>query len=74
MEGETTMSTRDAVDDEDVAEAMRKCGGSFVHILGELWAAGDPANRALIKTTWAEYWTKYRALAESWPREEPPDV
>jgi hypothetical protein len=58
------MTDNDVPDDEDVAAAMRKYGGSFVSTLGELWLHGDPVNRGLIKLTWAAYWARYRAMAE----------
>lgn len=40
-------------------DAMEKYGGSFVKALAELARRADPANLALIKSTWPKYWAEY---------------
>lgn len=34
-------------------------GGSFVRALAVAYTLGDPTNRAKIRETWPDYWTKY---------------
>jgi len=45
----------DPVTDDEMAEAMRTLGGSFVQRLGKAWCAADAINRAKILATWPEY-------------------
>ena len=48
----------------NTAAAMREYGGSFVRCLGELWSLGYPENRAKLEAAFAEYFAKYKSLAE----------
>lgn len=45
--------------DQWTCDAMRKYGGSFVKLLGELAEHADSDNLNRIKETWPEYWTEY---------------
>ena len=49
----------------DVANAMKKYGGSFVRALGEALLIADSKNAQLIHDTWPEYWVRYSAFAET---------
>lgn len=42
-----------------VTRAMMDHGGSFVRALAVAYTLADPANRAKIRETWPDYWTKY---------------
>jgi len=41
---------------------MRKYGGSFVKLLGELAEHADPRNLQKVKETWPEYWNEYEGF------------
>lgn len=45
-----------------VTKTMQKYGGSFVKKLGELIPLADDENLEKIKTTWPEYWEKYKNI------------
>jgi hypothetical protein len=47
-----------------VGEAMRKYGGGFVRALGIALQQADSENTQKIKDTWADYWAKYKEIAE----------
>lgn len=49
--------------------AMRKFGGGFVKILGNLGEHADPKNLARIKATWPEYWEQYEGMGQSLRKE-----
>lgn len=46
-------------------EAMRKFGGGFVKMLGQLAAHADSDNLERIKKAWPEYWAEYELTGES---------
>lgn len=48
--------------DHKVYTTMRNMGGNFCTKLAEAWFAGDPENRALIKSTWPDYYKRYLKL------------
>lgn len=48
--------------DSYTIEAMEKYGGSFVKALAECFRHADSHNRALIKTTWSQYWSQYERM------------
>lgn len=50
--------------DEQIVEAMRVYGGSFVKALALAYYHGDERNQAKIKATWPEYWAEYDEIAE----------
>lgn len=50
--------------DYDIAEAMTRYGGSFVHVLGKAFRAADDDNRLRIKTAFPEYWAEYAEVAK----------
>lgn len=45
-----------------VAEAMKKHGGGFVKMLGELLSHADHVNQRKIKGAWPKYWGDYLAV------------
>lgn len=45
--------------DHWTCDAMRKYGGSFVKLLGELAERSDAENLKKIKATWPGYWADY---------------
>lgn len=49
----------DQMEQQRVAWAMKRFGGSFVGALGVALAHADHENAAKIKATWPDYWTKY---------------
>lgn len=51
-----------AVSDDEMAEAMRRYGGSFVRTLAALLHCADDDNRARILATWPEYCAEYRDM------------
>lgn len=54
--------------DSWTTDAMRKYGGSFVRSFAELAEHADPANLALIKRTWPEYWLDYEEIGKRMER------
>ncbi|HEX9331429.1 MAG TPA: hypothetical protein VF896_06060 [Anaerolineales bacterium] len=52
-------------------EAMLRFGGSFVKLLGKMGRQADDNNLAKIKSTWPEYWEKYKELGEQLRHKEP---
>lgn len=47
---------------QTVAVAMRKWGGSFVESLGAALAHADPINAQKIHDTWPEIWDEYLSM------------
>lgn len=56
--------------DRRVLYAMQRFGGGFIQALAEAFLHADQQNRAKIKATWPEYWSKYSEMAKSM-KEEP---
>ncbi len=50
---------------------MLRFGGSFVKLLGKMGRQADDNNLAKIKSTWPEYWEKYKELGEQLRHKEP---
>jgi hypothetical protein len=48
-----------------IFEAMRKFGGGFVKLLGNLGAHADDNNIARIRGAWPEYWKQYEEMGIS---------
>jgi hypothetical protein len=48
----------------DVLETMEHLGGSFVVQLARLYRLGDMENQAKLRSTFSNYFTQYRQLAE----------
>jgi len=51
------------MDGNDIAQAMRDHGGSFVCALGIAWQRADPVNREKIERTWTDEWAAYSVWA-----------
>lgn len=54
------------ITDEDVVDAMRRFGGSFVQALAQCHRLADAVNKEKIKATWPEYWERYTQTAKQW--------
>ncbi|MFA6131423.1 MAG: hypothetical protein WC730_04170 [Patescibacteria group bacterium] len=46
-------------------EAMRRFGGGFVKMIGNLGAHADKFNIERMKIAWPEYWAEYMKMGES---------
>lgn len=46
-------------------EAMRKFGGGFVKLIGNLGAHADEDNILRMKKAWPEYWERYEKMGQS---------
>lgn len=53
----------ESVSDDEVVAAMEQMGGSFIKQLALLYRMADAANQARLRTTFRDYWDKYRGLA-----------
>lgn len=51
-------------DDYEIAQMMRRYGGSFVHKLADCFLAADGINRQRVKAAFPDYWQAYRQMAE----------
>ena len=49
----------------DVAEGMKKYGGSFCEMLGKALIFADSENAKKIKTTWPIYWKRYLTIVRN---------
>lgn len=50
--------------DYEIVQTMEQRGGSFARTLAGLWHCADLVNRARIKATWGDYFTKYAEMHE----------
>lgn len=57
-------SEPDWYETREVAEAMIKYGGSFVHHLGQALLHADLENSKKIKKTFSNYWNEYLNLGQ----------
>jgi hypothetical protein len=47
----------------DIGAAMKRHGGAFVQLLGEMLDHADYENSKKIKKAWPEYWRQYKEMA-----------
>lgn len=66
--GHHLISLGDEKEDEitplEIANAMEKCGGSYVKAFGAALKNADEENIEKIKETWPEYWDHYTKIAK----------
>lgn len=47
----------------NIIEAMQEYGGGFAKRLAEAWKYADEENKRKIESTWADYFSRYEAMA-----------